>query len=497
MRLLASTVGLATERLPAHLERLGVTRVWLVCMAAVSAVHATTLTISPPVWMDEVQILEFGRFLLSDGDGWTFMWHPSGEQPPLSGYVGALLHGLSLQAFGAYPEVSRAVSLLASCLAATCLLGWLRARGVSAAWALVFALGFLLDPVFVAGYRGARVDAQVLATVFASCWLLRVASRSGSLSQYGFAGFLAGASVFFWPTAPLATMIVPVEGWLALEDTGRRGRFSAIAAVCAAGIVAVAIGVWGIALLQPEFLEGSALFADQWAPGEQPWQKTISDIVGSVGFDPLFWLAVAWSATQARRLALIPLLVAWCAAVASVPYVHRVVYILPAGFLLIAEGLSRGNRQLQRGLALLAVGAALWGVGISLGGRTVVAARAAEARATGELIVVGEQAIGQGPRRVYVEPWEFYYTGRQLGWRMFHPYLQITDAQQRKLASMAEYSIVTRDRVAEVQSWGLGLELLDRQPPQLKASPEAVAKWARYAIFRNPAPMETRQASGE
>ena len=61
----------------------------------------------------------------------------------------------------------------------------------------------------------------------------------------------------------------------------------------------------------------------------------------------------------------------------------------------------------------------IWSGGLSLGARTIVAERQREARDPDALLRLMREAVGEGPRSVYLNSYELYYAGRDLGWRYF------------------------------------------------------------------------------
>jgi len=59
--------------------------------------------------------------------------------------------------------------------------------------------------------------------------------------------------------------------------------------------------------------------------------------------------------------------------------------------------------------------------------------------------------IGPGPHLVYLEAWEFYYPGRQLGWHMYNPF-GLDKEHGAKILARVDYAIVRAKAVEDLDS---------------------------------------------
>lgn len=407
-------------------------RVWAFLALAIAAVHALTLRISPTIWQDEVQIVDYGRATVFErGTDWSVNWHPSGRPIPLFNYLGGALQEGAFRAAGHSMAGPRAASIIGAVFAGCMCLGWLAARGAPPLAALAGALLLLLDPGFVQSYRGARVDCWAVGCCLASAWLLRAQAGQGMGWRWGAAGACAAAGGLFWPSALFMGPLLAAEAWAGTRPGPGRGREAVACAVVfgAAGVVVVAgallpfhreiqamLGDLLAVSQQGLHIKPSASFWDrlQWAGFGQavklgPWLFVLAL--------PAFWVGRDW-----------PLMLAFGAAAGAIlatnAYVHRIVYLLPYGIGLLAGAAAVcarpeagvWRRRLLAGATGLALG---WGVLLTMAARPWLALRQAAGRDPQLLVEAANKAVGPGPLAVYVSPWEFYYAGRQLGWKQY------------------------------------------------------------------------------
>jgi hypothetical protein len=130
-------------------------------------------------------------------------------------------------------------------------------------------------------------------------------------------------------------------------------------------------------------------------------------------------------------------------------YAARDLYLLPYFAALATSLLSEGVHSTERRAArcaavLLLVCAAAWAIGLSLLVRPGTAWRHRNLKNPEALFSVADSVIGPGSYRVVVQPYEFYYAGRKLGWRMFRPlgHNSINDPQWKVLLQSADYAII-------------------------------------------------------
>ncbi|MFZ2097168.1 MAG: hypothetical protein WAV05_11080, partial [Anaerolineales bacterium] len=179
---------------------------WSLAITVIALIHSFTLTISPTVWPDEVDIIDYGRVALQPNTEWSINWQEEDRPRLMLSYLGPILQEWAFQFSGESLVGPRAISLIGALAAATIAVGWLRSRGTSAFKAGLLGLIFLLDPLFTQSYRGARVDGWAMALGLGACWVLsRTSWRIQNGRTYHGMVLLAGAldllAFFVWPSA--------------------------------------------------------------------------------------------------------------------------------------------------------------------------------------------------------------------------------------------------------------------------------------------------------
>jgi hypothetical protein len=436
-----------------RLSKRGFARLWSATVLVALASQLPTLLISPPIWQDEVQIVELGRVSVFDpATDWSLNWLPSGRPATLVSYLGVALQELAFRATHS-PLGPRLCSLLGGLVAATALLLWLRLRLASRLLAWFLATAFLFDPIFVAGYRGGRLDGWAIGACLASCLFVRVAARSPSAGSRHTNLLLAGGclalSGFIWPSALLLAPL-PVLELLRPSAAVERSRLGEVAWMLAGTVAA------GVALAIPIVPHWSTYARDvaQVSRASLLTQSVgnvfvanLHNLWGVARQSPLVFLLAATSVLARRNwplAALIGLLLSY--ELGTFLYHHRITYQLPILFVMIGDGLRvvRASRAPQAPLAIriCAVATLFWAVGLSLGVRTVIAEAEKKGRDPEALVEIAQREVGAGPKRVYLGCWEFYYSGRLLGWHMKRPYVRLTDQERAFFATTVDYAIV-------------------------------------------------------
>jgi hypothetical protein len=124
---------------------------------------------------------------------------------------------------------------------------------------------------------------------------------------------------------------------------------------------------------------------------------------------------------------------------------------------------------------------------VALISRPLHALATREARQQAWLDSVAMQTIGQQSARVLMEPWEFYATGRKLGWKMYKPFYEQFDAT--RIAEM-DYIIMgpSSDLRAELppgQFEQVGTPWLEHNPEADANSDTRASVYGPYLIFKN------------
>ena len=411
-------------------------RSWLVICAFTFVVHCFTLRISPTVWQDEVQIVDMGRSVLSGADStWAVSWSLAGRPGQPLNYLGCVAQEAAYRLANGTSTGPRLVSLLGALLAATTLLGWLLQRGAKPWIALLAGLLLVMDPLFAASFRGARVDGMVFTCIFACCWMIRrgvepSASGSRSLLTWPAAGMFLALAGLCWASAILLVPLVVyefIDSQRSQVAGGGFKRFLRDGLLVALGAAATfALGLVPI-----------------WSTLKTSVQDTSSAVsaVASTGFylERLVQAATCYKLSPwvillgvlaMLRLDGVLFLGAFFLALFGVlstrVYEHRALYLLP--YLLLAIG-SRadalaGAKNSRPGLAkaslcVLSLMVA-WSAALTLGMRTWNAARQSRVRSYERVEEMASHASIQAGASVYCLGWEFYYVGRALGWKQYH-----------------------------------------------------------------------------
>jgi hypothetical protein len=409
---------------------------WSLAALLSVVVYLPTLTMTKHIWQDEVQILELGRGVFGDLDQTHSMaWRVSEQRPAASvAYLGPSLQEVFYRVFAPSPAGPRMSSILGAVLASAALLGWLLFRGTIAWVAATCSLLLLWDPLFVEGYRGARVDSWAMACMLFALWIIAGGLENNKELRSKPAGWQVAAGLFIalsgliWVSAVLLLPLVALQclqGNGSLQQGELRPRIAAL----------VWIGVFTL-----------LFFALLLLPQAPSWATLLSDLRGSVGgatskgidveaflapyvrspWVPLAALAgIAYARLWGLGLAL--LVATWGVLVTGV-YVHRSVYLLPYFLLAIAASttvLVRGNGGSGLkpifGAAVLAL-LMIWSAALSLGARTIMAWKEREFRNPDLLRVMLRDKISPQPIKAYLVPYELYYAARELGWKTSKSY---------------------------------------------------------------------------
>jgi hypothetical protein len=416
-------------------------RSWLVILGIVFGIHLTTLTISPTVWIDEVNVVEHGRIILNPSTDWSILW--AGKPLYLITYLGAVFQEIGFQLTHSMvgPRIS---SILGGLLAGTFTLAYLQTRQIPRGISLALASLFLLEPMFVQSYRGARVDSWAIAFCMGSCWLF---SLAGHRLQQGksatpwvlLAGGFAAASQFIWLSSPMLFPLILVEG-IGLLQVSRSLQQRSAQGLRLAVLALLGWAGTTMLLLLPilphltEALQGFQLLATinqtlrERGNLISELNLLIRDIVATFKFDPFLLILFGAGLVFARdrKLVLVSLFVIFLT-VSTKVYALRCIYLLP--YLMCVVGdvfkplprLSQASRQKRQKLVagILAL-TLLWCLVFSLLLRPANALKQSQVRDPAILQQAGLALIGKGPHSVYLSDPDLYYVGRSLGWKMYN-----------------------------------------------------------------------------
>jgi len=434
---------------------------WACLLALVAVISVLTIRISPVLWQDEAQIIEYGRVVGFEPDStWSMNWTPADKPQPLITGAGAVLHELCFRLSGLSPLGPRLAALAGALIAATLFLVWLRKRATPPWLAVALAATLLVDPIMAQSYKGGRVDGLALSFVFAACLAWRCWPRFGSWA----AGGLVAASVYVWPGAFLSAPLVAVEIMETVRLTRRQDGWRA----ASKPVLAFAIGLAGTATLlgalawgiqarllgSPLELIHSMYSAHagkdvQYAPGT----SIFTELFTTMRTSPLLWLsALACCWFRPARLVTLAAALSWAVVLSTVVYSFRVLYLTPFALVILATALSNGfAARWRRARLALVILPLLLGSVATLVLRPAVALAERDGRDPKIVFDLARKWIGPGPHLVYLEAWEFYYPGRQLGWHMYNPF-GVEKSRRAEILARVDYAIVGVKTAEDIES---------------------------------------------
>jgi 4-amino-4-deoxy-L-arabinose transferase-like glycosyltransferase len=435
-----------------------------------------TLTISPPLWVDEAQIVEYGRVFAEPNTDWSLFW--DGNRPIVPWYyVGPIVQNFARALTAPSCAGPRLVAIAGGIVASGSLAAWLFRRGTRPAGALLLSLLFLFDPNFVGAYRGGRLDGWTLACAFAGCYLLTSwQTRSGAWRLLA-AGFFVVLGFFIWPSIAFLLPLLGLE--LIWVISGQSGQWKKVV-VFAAGALATLVGLTLAAVAQSPGIIGDVprqLAASQMSA--VALQATDLLDKARTLFVTLFirspWngpLLVACWRSGGSRLVLATMALPAILMFRTLLYGNRIIYLLVYLLVFFAGAFAHASgaavtRTMMRELrwGFLVGGVICAGV-ISIGLRTANAWLQRDER-NEELILFAAEKVGARGATVCLDAFEFYFAGRYLGWRLFsvvpralsHCEIAIasSDSKARRVLETAGFrrqTVLMGDRASQTPVYG-------------------------------------------
>jgi hypothetical protein len=436
--------------------------IWTLVISIIFFIHLITLTISPTIWQDEVQIIDYGRVFLNPNTDWSVSWLTQSDSPSYSlSYLGCLLqetvYRLTHSPFG-----PRLASLVGAILAATISLGWLLSRKTPKLIAFLTSLVFFIDPVFVSSYRGARVDSWAMAFCLASCWLLRNSHKTieNNHRKSGLiiivSGSLAGISLFIWPSSIILIPLVFLEVFDLTKCQKKEAidRFNLIKLTIYFLLgISLACVFLSIPILDNiEFILSNLFKITKSDSALTNQGNTFNLYLLKVALllNP-FVLPITLIGVFFVRSSLLKVVVlfVFAFALATRPYSQRLIYLLPY-FMVVVSNLSISNstydlnQSLRRYIKPILILLLAWSIVISMGYRSMIALSQVQGREPHLIEQMARDSIGPGSYKV-VAPYTFYYAGRSLGWKIRYPAPYLSTLMDTKLLSEVDFFIVDRD----------------------------------------------------
>jgi hypothetical protein len=363
-------------------------------------------------------------------------------------------------------------------IAATASVGWLLSMKTYRPVALILGFVLLSDPMFVPSYRGGRVDCWALAFCFGACWMVRYAmSQMQKGRPFRWALAMAGGMVtvafFIWPSASLIYPLALAELIVLLREeySGRKsgaGVLRSAMSFVVSGLVMtflLLIPIWN--LLKTIFNDIEPILSSSQPPYN--FQLQVKNLVESLKYSQLLPVgALAGFICGRGRLIGWMALLAFVYILSTRLYFNRLIYLLPYAVGLIGSAYQvpsqlNANAKTRRliihaGLAVVIVGS----ISLSLIFRPAIALSQKGERDPSILFKMGRESIGDGPHKVYLGAWEFYFAGRWLGWQMFNEYVDQNDKGVSNLLSRSDHAIfhageVDSNLAAQLSQAGLRL----------------------------------------
>ena len=475
---------------------------WLVVAGFVMTAHLTTVKLSPVIWQDEVQILDWGRSYMPGGDqSYAMSWVYEGRTYRMICYLGCVLQECAYRLAGGEMLGPRVSSILGAVLASFALLGWLLARGTVPWIALACSLLLLCDPSFTLGYRGARVDAWSMALMLLALWVVRGKGGLGdrrsemgdggrakdtadgrlqlgdsqvrgadlptsnfNLLTYGLAGLCAALAGAVWVSAILLLPLLIHEVFarnrsFVLHSSRFLRSLCALGWIGAFALICLVLLFLPVGQFLPEMLHdlagrggGSASNVPSWA--------ALQKMIWSLAANPLLLPLALVAFIFPRRCVLgLVFLLAAAATLYTGAYVHRAIYLMPyllVGLASAGTDIWNGPTRLhwaRRAIAGVFLLMIAWSAMISVGVRNLVAWKEKQERDPRRLETEARNVIGKGTYKVYVDAWEFYYAGRNLGWQQYRSFFwhDLSDSRFRSLLGEMDAAIFSAANLRQPQ----------------------------------------------
>lgn len=427
-------------------------KIWWLWVAALCPVIFTfflVLDIAPFMHIDEFMTVDLGRVILQPDTTWSIAWMIERNQAAfVFFYIGPVLQELAFLSIGEYgPRIS---GIMGAVAAATAMVGWLHARGASGHVSVILGLIFLLDPIFVQAYTIGRVDGWAMAACLAACWILEGINKEEQSSalrrEFMFAGGSTALAFFIWPSAIFLLPLILLQLFTVSNRKKTNSPSRKLYLANAMFLFAIGGAVTLLFLLIPVAPKLFALFgnivdgvvinsrtgtANYTLLESQQIINGIKHLLQVLKFSPFLVIMASIGAIRGREWGLITAgAMVVLLMIATVVYSHRIQYLLPyfivmASVLFIQERGYGLKSKIKFTLVLALASLLVWSIGLSLVARSIIAIEGKKELERGQIYKAAQNMIGVGEHAVYSFPYEFYYAGRSLGWKMYKPYLAV------------------------------------------------------------------------
>ena len=442
--------------------RIGLWIKWLLALVPIAIVFGATLPIAPFLHKDEFMIVDLGRIILNPGTDWSITWLTDEVAPVLLySYLGPVMQELSFQWIGQYGP--RILGWIGAFAAATIVVGWLISKGTPKNVSFVLGLVFLLDPILVQAHSMGRVDGWAIAISLAACWVLSGTRSKQSKAFRGrilLAGSLTAFAFFIWPSVvflfPLILLELVYVSFRSRKIEKRRQFWVEPTFFMIGGIMIGVLLIIPIAeqaytqignLLQT--LQVNIRPGSEWAKGSG--FSALGGFASNLKFTPVLVLFALLGSIIRRDLGLILVTILPILLISStIVYIDRIIYLTPYFIALIAcmYTARRNELYLIRCLKKVALPMLLvWAMSFSLVIRSILAIQSDSDNDRELVSKAANSLIGQGDHSVLLlNSSEFYYTGRELNWKMYSPYITmgepLSDKTLQKIFSKVDYAVI-------------------------------------------------------
>lgn len=382
--------------------------------------HLLTISHSPSIWNDEVQILDYGRVLFNPNTDWSLTMDKKGRAGMALCPVYCATLWVWVSAFGISPTTVRLLAYLSGLLASVTFFYALRTSGLAVWPSMVGTLGLWFDGLFIRSFRGARGDAFAIALAI-TAWIfvnLSLERRGKQGFIYAIiAGVLGALAILSWITA-IVVLIIPcalaIQHWIA----ERRLRASLWAGVLIGAVFVAAIYYFFYYNVFADRIRDT--LRDTYWFGQIPIKIALFRAFGQQPWFPIFVLAgLIVSLIRRDKLVLAVALVLNAILIFAAPHSHefRIVYALPAAYSVIAAAIPRSRFA----NTLIVIGLLLPSFMVHTAIRVAQGVAQASSRS---YKLVESQLVALIPEgSVVVSPpkcdTEHYYTGLKQNWRMY------------------------------------------------------------------------------
>ncbi|MFM5888665.1 MAG: hypothetical protein ACKOQS_10315, partial [Dolichospermum sp.] len=386
---------------------------WFFILTIVFLINCLTLTVSPPIWQDEVQIIEYGRIFLHPTTDWSVNWDLLNERPFFTlFYLGCVLQEWAFKAANSSIAGSRVFTLIGAGVAATTTMGYLLYRQVPRKIAALLGLALLLDPLLVQSYRGDRLDCWVIAVCLGVCWLLRIAIKNFSEYQLcfitvGLSGSLSVVAMFIWPSAVILYPLILLELSSLLyihfkKQANFQNSLKLLFVFGFSGIITVILLLIPIQDQLPILISNFITFSSNLKSNLE--LATIINFLQSIKNSPILPILTVLSLIYYQDIALIlTSLLALLIILKSSVYIHRVIYILPYLIALLSGiySQSKYNNNIKTVRVIFLLLLLSYATSLSLIIRPIVGLGNASGRNIDTLLDSGKNSIGKGEYKVW------------------------------------------------------------------------------------------------